>query len=192
MSRKPKNMITRKLGFIITGILLFSLIIIFISMYRANYNEIKKSAGVEAYGCANITTALVDPSDLAKIKQGDTEVAEKVGDEISWTIQHKNIFEGQYIIDLDKELLAVDENLLDQGFDPRYDIEINDEDLQQVIETKVQVYSDVYQFGAMNRLTGYAPIFKDHDSSKEVVAISAIDFESSFVHSRNWDMIKGS
>src|SRR5699024_10119590 len=42
------------------------------------------------------------------------------------------------------------------------------------------------------RLTGYAPIFKDHDASKEVVAISAIDFESSIVHSRTWDMIKGS
>ncbi|HIS28447.1 MAG TPA: methyl-accepting chemotaxis protein [Candidatus Avamphibacillus intestinigallinarum] len=192
MSRKPKNMITRKLGFIITGILLFSLIIIFVSMYRANYNEIKKAAGVEAYGCANITTALVDPADLEKIKDGDTELAKKVGDEISWTIQHKNIFAGQYIMDLDKELLAVDENLLDQGFAPGDDFAITDEDLQQVIETKAPVYSDVYEFGGMKRLTGYAPIFKDHDASKEVVAISAIDFESSIVHSRTWDMIKGS
>src|SRR5699024_6003865 len=121
-------------------------------MYRANYNEIKKSAGVEAYGCANITTALVDPSDLAKIKQGDTEVAEKVGDEISWTIQHKNIFAGQYIIDLDKELLAVDENLLDQGFAPGDDFEINDEELQQVIDTKAPVYSDVYELFGMKRM----------------------------------------
>src|SRR5699024_10219848 len=85
-----------------------------------------------------------------------------------------------------------DENLLDQGFAPGDDFAITDEDLQQVIETKAPVYSDVYEFGGMKRLTGYAPIFKDHDASKEVVAISAIDFESSIVHSRTWDMIKGS
>src|SRR5699024_2802000 len=42
------------------------------------------------------------------------------------------------------------------------------------------------------RLTGYAPVFKNHDPNNEIVAISAIDFESSIVHSRTWDMIKGS
>src|SRR5699024_1214776 len=172
--------------------LLFSLIIFFVSMYRANYNEIKKSDGIEAQGCANITTALRDPADIEKIKDRDTELTNKVGDESRWRIQHKNIFAGQYIMDLDKELLAVEENLLDQGFAPGDDFAITDEDLQQVIETKAPVYSDVYEFGGMKRLTGYAPIFKDHDASKEVVAISAIDFESSIVHSRTWDMIKGS
>src|SRR5699024_1211478 len=48
------------------------------------------------------------------------------------------------------------------------------------------------EFGGMKRLTGYAPIFEDHDSNKDVIAISAIDFESSILHSRTWDMIKGS
>src|SRR5699024_7504296 len=40
------------------------------------------------------------------------------------------------------------------------------------------------------RLTGYAPVFEDHDPDKEVIAISAIDFEASILHSRTWDMIK--
>lgn len=190
--QRTKNMITRKLGFIITGILIFSMVIIFVSMYKANYDEIKKAAGVEAYGCANITTALVNPSDLEKIKSGNKEIAEKVGEEISWTVQHKDIFAGQYIMDLDKELLAVDENLLSQGFAPGDKFEISDEDLQTLLDTKSPVYSDVYEFGGMKRLTGYAPIFEDHDPMNEVIAISAIDFESDIVHSRTWDMIRGS
>src|SRR5699024_6613821 len=33
---------------------------------------------------------------------------------------------------------------------------------------------------------------EDHDSNKDVIAISAIDFEASILHSRTWDMIKGS
>lgn len=192
MRQKRKNMITRKLGLIIMGILLFSIIIIFISMYRANYTEIQKSAGVEAYGCANITTALVNPSDLEKIKAGDKETADKVGEEISWTIQHKNIFAGQYIMDTDGKLLAVDENLLKQGFHPGDQFHISKEDLDRLLTARAPVYSDIYEFGGMKRLTGYAPIFKDHDPDKDIIGISAIDFESSIVHSRTLDMIKGS
>lgn len=189
---KNKNLITRRLGFIIMGILLFCIVIIFLSMYRANYQEITKAAGVELYGCANITTALVDPADLEKIKAGDVVTAQQVGEQISWTIQHKSIFEGQYLMDLEGTLLAVDENILEQGFGTGDTFYIDEEKIEQLKITKAPVYSDVYEFGGMKRLTGYAPIFKDHDPNKEVIAISAIDFESSILHSRTWDMIKGS
>lgn len=185
-------MIAKRLGLIIMGILLFSIIVIFFSMYRTNYKEITIAAGVEAFGCANITTALINPDDLNKIKAGDKEVAERVGEDISWTIQHKNIFEGQYVMDLDKKLLAVDENLLGQGFKPGDDFYMEEDVLEQLLITKAPVYGDVYEFGGMERLTGYAPIFEDHDPDKEIVAISAIDFEASILHSRTWDMIKGS
>lgn len=187
-----KNAITFRLGMIIMGILLFCIIIIFFSMYRANYKEISKAAGVEAYGCANITTALVNPSDIAKIKSGDKETAAKVGEDISWTIQHKGIFEGQYVMDLDRTLLAVDENMLEQGFEVGDTFHMSEEDLETLKLTKAPVYSDVYEFGGMKRLTGYAPIFEDHDPDKDIVAISAIDFESSILQTRTWDMIKGS
>ena len=187
-----KNVITRRLGLIIMSILIFCIIIIFLSMYRANYKEITKAAGIELYGCANITTALVDPADLAKIKAGDTETAKKVGESINWTIQHKNIFEGQYVMDLEGKLLAVDENMLEQGYETGDSFYIKDEDLEQLKITKAPVYSEVYEFGGMKRITGYAPIFEDHDPDKDVIAISAIDFESSILHSRTWDMIKGS
>ncbi len=187
-----KNVLTRRLGLIIMSILIFCILIIFLSMYSANYKEITKAAGVELYGCANITTALIDPEDLARIKAGDTEAAKQVGESIDWTIQHKNIFEGQYIMDLEGTLLAVDENMLEQGFNSGDAFYISDEDLEQLQITKAPVYSEVYEFGGMKRLTGYAPIFEDHDPDKDIIAISAIDFESSILHSRTWDMIKGS
>jgi len=160
-------------------------------MYKTNYDEVKKAAGVEAYGCANITTALIDPTDLEKIKDGDTELAEEVGEEISWTVQHKGIFEGQYVMDLDSTLLAVDENLMEQGFDVGDTFHIDEEDMERLTVTRSPVFSEVYEFGGMKRLTGYAPIFKDHDADEEIIAISAIDFEASIIQSRTWDMIKG-
>src|SRR5690625_2135853 len=187
---KREKSITRRLGFIIMGILVMCMLIIFISMYRTNYVEVKKAAGVEAFGCANITTALIDPSDIEKIKQGDTELAEEVGEDINWTIQHKNIFEGQYVMDLNGELMAVDENLMEQGFDVGDEFYIDEEDLERLKVTKSPVYSDVYEYNGMKRLTGYAPVFEDHDPDNEIIAISAIDFEASILHSRTCDMIK--
>lgn len=71
----------------------------------------------QLYGCANITTALVDSTDIEKIKAGDKEIAKQVGEQISWTVQHKGIYEGQYVMDLEGILLAVDENILEQGFE---------------------------------------------------------------------------
>ena len=189
---KKANTITMRLGLIISGILLFSIVIIFLSMYKANYDEIRKAAGIEAYGCANITTALIDPVDIEKIKAGDDAAAKKLGENISWTVQHKNIFAGQYVMDLDGTLLAADENLIEQGFEPGDSFYISDGNKEQLIITKAPVFSKVYEFGGMKRLTGYAPIFEDHDPEKEVIAFSAIDFESNIIHSRTWDMIKGS
>lgn len=43
-----------------------------------------------------------------------------------------------------------------------------------MLVTKAPTFSDVYNYGGMKRLTGYAPIFENHDETKEVIAISAI------------------
>lgn len=188
---KKEKSITVRLGIIIIGFLMMCLVIIFFSMYRTNYSEVKKAAGVEAFGCANITTALIDPDAIQAIKQGDMERAKQLGEEINWTIQHKGIFEGQYVMDLEGNLLAVDENLMEQGFDVGDKFHMNEDDLERLKITKAPVYSDVYDFGGMKRLTGYAPVFKDHDPDKEIIAISAIDFESSILHTRTLQMIKG-
>ncbi|KRG11618.1 hypothetical protein ACA30_00330 [Virgibacillus soli] len=189
---KDQNRLTLKLGTIIMGILLFCILVISLSMYRTNYNEIKKTAGIELYGCANITTALVDPTEIEKILAGDSTLSAKLGDDIGWTIEHKHIFEGQYIIDPNGIVLAIDENVSKQGISVGDQFAIDAKAIQDLLETKSPTYSDVYTFAGMKRLTGYAPIFKDHDPNNEVIAISAIDFEASILHERTWQMVKGS
>lgn len=42
----------------------------------------------------------------------------------------------------------------------------------------------------MDRLSGYAPIYKDHDISKEIIAISVIDFDANIVKERTWDVVR--
>lgn len=189
---KQQNRLTWKLGAVIMGILIFCLIIISLSMYRASYMEIKKAAGIELYGCANITTALIAPSEIEKILLGDRQLSKKVGEQINWTIEHKHIFEGQYIVDTNGTILAADGNMQKQGFSPGDTFYIDEEAIAELLETKSPSYSQVYEYGEMKRLTGYAPIFRDHDPNKEIIAISAIDFEASILHERTWEMVKGS
>lgn len=192
MHSMKHNRLTLKLGTMIMGILLFCILVISLSMYRTNYNEIKKTAGIELYGCANITTALVNPTDIEKILAGDSTLSAKLGNEIGWTTEHKHIFEGQYIIDPKGVVLAVDENVAKQGIAVGDQFEIDKEAIAELLETKAPTYSDVYAFAGMKRLTGYAPIFKDHNPNNEIIAISAIDFEAGILHERTWQMVKGS
>src|SRR5699024_1915985 len=104
--------------------------------------------------------------------------------------QRKNILEGQYIMELSGNWMAVDENVMEQGFDVGDECHIDEEDLERLKVTKSPVYSDVYEYGGMKRLTRESPVFEDHDPDNEIIAISAIDFEASILHSRTWDMIK--
>ena len=59
-------------------------------------------------------------------------------------------------------------------------------------ETKHPQYSTIYEFGGMKRITGYAPIYKDHDPNKEIIALNAIDFNAKIVSERTWDTVKDS
>lgn len=189
---KEKNRLTLKLGTIIMSILIICIIVISLSMYYSSYKEIKKAAGIELYGCANITTALVDPKDIEKILAGDSSVSREVGETISWTIDHKHIFEGQYIIDHAGTVLAVDQNVEKQGIQVGDQFYVDEEAISKLLETKAPTYSDVYTFNGMKRLTGYAPIFKDHNPDNEIIAISAIDFEAGILHDRTLEMVKSS
>src|SRR5699024_9287417 len=139
-----KNTITSKLGTIIAAIMLFCIIVLFISMYSVHFQEVKRAGCVVAFGCENVTKVIVNPSDIGKIKAGDEAVAKQVGEDISWTIQHKSIFEGQYVMDLDGKLLAVDENLMEQGFETGETFFIDEEVLETLLVTKAPTFSDVY------------------------------------------------
>lgn len=186
-----KHSITWKLGIIIMSMLLLCLGIISYFNYQISYQKVKEAAGVELYGCANITTGLLDTKDVEELASGNLAKAEQVGKAISWTVEHKDIFENQYIISLEGILLAVDENLSAQGFKAGDTFYLDQEAINMLIEMRHPTYSEVYEFGGMKRLTGYAPIFKDHDPNQEILAISAIDFEASIISDRTWEMVGG-
>lgn len=39
--------------------------------YRTAYKQVDEAAGIELVGCANITTGLIDPSDITALIAGD-------------------------------------------------------------------------------------------------------------------------
>lgn len=187
---KLKNSLTFQLGTIIAGILIVMLGITSFATYITAYNKLYDAAGVEAYGCANITTGLIGPMDIEKALTGDHAAMEKISSELNWTINHKDIFQTQYILNLDGTLLAFDDQLASKGFVLGDSFQVDKEAIEMLLEKKHPTYSEPYTFGGMNRLSGYAPIFKDHDASKEIIAISVIDFDASIVKERTWDVVR--
>ena len=185
-----KNTLTIQLGTIIVGIMVAMLAITSVATYKTAYDKLYDAAGVEAYGCANITTGLIRPEDVDKMLEGDVGVMDEVGKQLNWTINHKPIFETQYIIDLDGKILALDDNLKKLGFKPGESVPVDEKAIAMLLETKHSTYSELYEFAGMERLSGYAPIFKNHDPTEEIIAISVIDFDGSIVAGRTWDVVR--
>ena len=157
--------------------------------YRSSYREVLQSAGVELTGCANITTGIIDPNALLELINGNQDYLTQIENEIEWTVTQKEIFETHYILSFDGVVLAGDSHLKKQGFYASDQFVITDEAIEHV-RSGHSYYTDVYRFGGMERITGYAPIFRDHDPQNEVIAINAIDFEGSIVGERTWEMAK--
>ncbi|MFC5603416.1 methyl-accepting chemotaxis protein [Sporosarcina koreensis] len=187
---KKRNSLTYQLGIIIVGILVAMLAISSVATYKTAYDKLYDAAGIEAYGCANITTGLLRPDDIDKALAGDVATIEKVGKELNWTVQHKNIFETQYIVDVNGKLIALDDNLAAKGLEAGDQIPLDKKAVSMLLEMKHPTYSEPYTFEGLKRLSGYAPIFKDHDPSKEIVAISVIDFDASIVADRTWEVVR--
>ncbi|MBC5635394.1 methyl-accepting chemotaxis protein [Ornithinibacillus sp. BX22] len=187
-----KKGITRQLGVIIIGVFLISLIITSISNYWVTYQHTYEAAGIEAIGCANITTGLINTNDVEDILNGNSNKEIDLQDSINWTVDHKHIFENQYIISLDGTILVADKHFEKQGFHAGDSFYLDEQVVQTILDTKQPAYSEIYQAGGMKRLTGYAPIFKDHDPNKEIIALNAIDFNASIVSERTLDSVKSS
>ena len=84
--------ITYKLGLIILSMMVLCIASISFSNYKITYDKVKEAAGIELYGCANITTGLLDPLVIEQLASGDFSQAAQTGDLISWTVEHKDIF----------------------------------------------------------------------------------------------------
>lgn len=185
-----KGNLTKQLGGIIIGVILASLVITSLSNYWVSYQKTYEAAGIEAVGCANITTGLINPSDIEDIINGNQQKRAELENTINWTTDHKQIFEDQFVITLDGTILAADDNMKAQGFKAGYQFFIDPDLVKMIQDTKHPHYSEIYEFGGMKRITGYAPIFKDHDPNKEIIALNAIDFNASIVTERTWDSVK--
>lgn len=187
---KMRRSLTFQLGSLIIGILVVMLAITSVATYKTAYDKLFEAAGIEAYGCANITTGLMLPEDMDKALEGDASTQEKVGEQLNWTTAHKDIFETQYIVDLDGTLVATDDNLKAQGFKPGDKFKVDEEAIAMLAEMKHPTYSKAYNFAGIKRLSGYAPIYKDQDPSKEVIAVSVIDFDAGIVTTRTWGVVR--
>lgn len=185
-----RRTLTVQLGVIIVGMFVAMLIITSFATYKTAYDKLYDAAGVEAYGCANITTGLIEPGDVVKLLNNDSKTMEAVSNQLNWTIDHKAIFETQYILDLDGKILALDDNLRSKGFEPGDQFHMDEEAVAMLLEMKHPTYSKLYEFGGLNRLSGYAPIFENHDPNGEIIALSVIDFDGSIVAERTWEVVR--
>ncbi|ARD49583.1 methyl-accepting chemotaxis protein [Sporosarcina sp. P33] len=187
---KVKDSLTFQLGTIIAGILVVMLAITSIATYKTAYDKLYDAAGIEAYGCANITTGLIRPDDMDKALAGDAQTQQAIGKTLNWTTAHKNIFETQYILDLDGNLIALDDNLKAKGFAPGDKFHMDQDAIDDLLAHDHPTYSQPYEYGGMKRLSGYAPIHEDQDASKEIIAVSVIDFDATIVKDRTWDVVR--
>lgn len=174
-------------------ILLFTLssIIVTSFSYRASYKQVETAAGVELDGCASITTGIVDPDMLQSVIAGNTANVKKLENQISWTIKQKPIFKDAYILDFNGKIIAADKALQSQGFQSGQTFHVDKNAIKMVLKMRHPQYSKVYTYGGMKRITGYAPIYADKDSTKKIIAINAIDFDASIIDQRTWEMVKG-
>ncbi|WP_442596549.1 methyl-accepting chemotaxis protein [Neobacillus sp. D3-1R] len=184
-----KKSIITKLSWLVIIVTLISLTVISFANYQMTYNKVKEAAGLELIGCANITTGLLTKEDIDSLQSLSPTKAEELGRKINWTIEHKPIFENQYLLSLEGKVLVADESLQKQGIKAGDSFQVDPDILKTLMDEKKPVFSKVYTFGGMKRLTGYAPIFKEHHSNGEIIAISAIDFNAEILTERTWSMV---
>ncbi|OWR33049.1 methyl-accepting chemotaxis protein [Saccharibacillus sp. O23] len=152
--------------------------------YRAAYGQVDEAVGIELVGCANITTGLVAPADIQALAAGDTTKLNEIQDKIDWIHEHKPIFKEAFILSLDGKILAADSNMRDRGYKAGDTFYFTDKDREMATTMSHGVYSDVYAYDGVGLKTGYGPILSGEGSSQKVVALMAINFDSSIIQER--------
>lgn len=186
---KIKRGIVGKITLVTISLVLFSVSTMLGVSYFVYYSNLDKAAGEELIGCANITTGLVDPQDVEAIIKGDLTLYNRVQEQVNWTVDHKSIFLNASIITLDGKLLVPDKRLIDQGFNYGDTLYTDKKAIKMLTEMKHPTYSAIYTFGGIERKTGYAPIFKDQDPSKEIIALMTVDFSENIIAQRTLNML---
>jgi methyl-accepting chemotaxis protein len=184
-----KKSIIARLSWLIILVTFISLSVISFTNYHITYSKVKEAAGIELIGCANITTGLLTEQDIDSLVDLSPSEAKEIEQKINWTTEHKPIFENQYLLSLDGKVLVSDKNLQKKGIQVGDKYKVDPQILKKIKIDKKPIFSDVYEFGGIKRLTGYAPIFKGHQTHGEIIAISAIDFNANILKERTWSMV---
>ncbi|WP_410771737.1 methyl-accepting chemotaxis protein [Fontibacillus sp. BL9] len=179
----------RKITAGIIGVLLLVSAIIGVFSYQTAYRQVEEAVGVETVGCANITTGLVDPEAIERLAQGDASDLGALEERLNWTVNHKSLFKEVFILSLDGKILAADQNIKKRGYKAGDEFYFAEKDRDMIMHMKHSVYTKVYTYDGVGLLTGYGPIYKDHDPTKEIVALMAINFDASIIQERVWDII---
>ena len=154
------------------------------------YIQVKEAVGIEVLGCANITTGLVTPDDISRLITGaDAELQNHVNTKLDWTVDHKALFKESFILSLDGKIIALDQRMSESGFKPGDTYPIDKELNAHIQSMKHGAYSEVYEINGIEILSGYAPIFVDHDPTKEIVGLMVINFDADIIKERTIETI---
>ncbi len=179
----------RKITAGIIGVLLLVSALIGFFSYQTAYRQVEESVGIETVGCANITTGLVDPGVIEQLAKGENSGLGALEERLNWTVNHKSLFKEVFILSLDGKILAADKNIKQRGYKAGDDFYFTADDHDMIMHSKHSVYTKVYTYDGVGLLTGYGPIYKDHDPAKEIVGLMAINFDASIIHERVWDIL---
>lgn len=184
-----KSSIIKKITMIATLTVFISAAIIGSVNYYFSYKETLKSAGIELTGCANITTGILNIDELSRLLEGEKERLTGIEEQLEWTIAHKHIFSAEYILSLEGTLVASDSHLKQQGYEVGDQFPLTPTAIEQLKKGEV-VATSVYTQDGRKKISGYAPIFRNHDPHEVVIAINAIDFDGNIVSERTWQSNK--
>lgn len=177
----------------ITSVLIGLLVIVGLLLgffgYRMTYAQVEQSVGIETVGCANITTGLVDPKDIEALAQGDRSGLAALEERLNWTVAHKPLFKEAFLMSLDGQILAADENLQKRGLKAGDSFYFNPQDRDMIMTMKHSVYTKVYDYDGVKLLSGYGPIYRNHDPNQEIIGLMVINFDASIIGERTWDII---
>ena len=96
-------------------------------MYFTIFANTLDAAGLEAYGCAYITTGLIDSALLDRSLSGDPSAQQQLGKVLNWTVEHKPLFRNQYVLDLEGNVIATDDYSLQYDLQPGIEHPISQE-----------------------------------------------------------------
>jgi len=179
----------RKITAGIIALLLLVGALIGMTSYQTAYRQVEEAVGVETVGCANITTGLVDPGVIERLNQGDSTGLDALEQRLNWTVDHKPLFKEVFILSLDGKILAADQNIKKRGYQAGDSFYFDASSKDMLVKHKHSVYTKIYTYDGVGLLTGYGTIFKDHDPTKEIVGLMAINFDASIINERVWDIL---